>query len=108
MLESDDETFNDDVKAAKYVVAYFWAAWSNPCKLMSKVLDDINEKLKNYNEIKLIKINSDKSPQIAVEQKVSAPPTLIFFKDGEEAERVTGIQKEQDIISVVAGMKGKK
>ena len=48
-------------------------------------------------KIKFVKINVDESPGIAQNFQVQGIPTLIFFKDGKVADRVTGLLPEADL-----------
>ncbi len=48
-------------------------------------------------KIKFIKINVDESPGLAQNFQVQAMPTLIFFKDGKVADRITGLPAEADL-----------
>ena len=47
--------------------------------------------------IMFVKINVDESPGLAQNFQVQAIPTLIFFKDGKVADRVTGLPEEADL-----------
>jgi thioredoxin-like negative regulator of GroEL len=48
-------------------------------------------------KIKFVKINVDESPTLAQNFQVQAIPTLIFFKDGKVADRVTGLPEEAEL-----------
>ena len=50
-------------------------------------------------KIKFVKINVDESPGLAQNFQVQAIPTLIFFKDGKVADRITGLPVEADLQS---------
>ena len=77
------------------VVADFYATWCGPCRALAPRLDQLSS---NYvDRIKFVKINVDESPGIAQNFSVSAIPTLIFFKDGKVADRVTGLLSEADL-----------
>jgi thioredoxin 1 len=43
---------------------------------------------------KIAKVNTDESPDIAQKYGISSIPTLIIFKNGQEAERMVGVQPE--------------
>ena len=80
------------------VVADFYATWCGPCRALSPMLDKLAGGYAD--KIKFVKINVDESPAIAQNFQVQAIPTLIFFKDGKVAGRVTGLPSE-------AGLKSK-
>jgi thioredoxin 1 len=88
--------FGDEVtRSASPVVADFYATWCGPCRQLSPMLDKLAG---GYTDkVKFVKINVDESPGLAQNFSVQAIPTLIFFKDGKVADRVTGLPAEADL-----------
>jgi thioredoxin len=88
--------FADEVtRCATPVVADFYATWCGPCRELSPLLDRVAG---GYTDrIKFVKINVDESPGLAQNFLVQAIPTLIFFKDGKVADRLTGLPDEADL-----------
>lgn len=86
-------------------VVDFWAEWCGPCKMLSPVLASVAEKLDG--KLKAVKVNSDDNQDLAVKMRVSAIPTLIFFKNGQEVDRVVGFLPEKELLAkaeqVIAG-----
>jgi len=77
------------------VVADFYATWCGPCRMLSPMLDKLAA---GYSDkIKFVKINVDEASGLAKEFEVQAIPTLIFFKDGKVADRLTGLPSEMDL-----------
>ena len=77
------------------VVADFYATWCGPCRTLSPLLDKLAG---GYTDkVKFVKINVDESPGLAQNFSVQAIPTLIFFKDGKVADRLTGLPAEADL-----------
>ena len=88
--------FADEVtRCATPVVADFYATWCGPCRMLSPMLDKLAGSYAN--KIKFVKINVDESPGLAQNFQVQAIPTLIFFKDGKVADRITGVPEEADL-----------
>jgi thioredoxin 1 len=67
----------------------FYADWCNPCKMMSPIFDEAADTYEG--KIKFAKINIDEQRKLALANKVMGIPTLLFFKDGEQKDRVTGV-----------------
>jgi thioredoxin len=89
------EFANEVTRCATPVVADFYAAWCEPCRMLSPMLDKLAG---GYTDkIKFVKINVDESPGLAQNFQVEAIPTLIFFKDGKVADRLTGLPDEADL-----------
>jgi thioredoxin len=70
------------------VLADFWAEWCGPCKMMAPILKDLAREWKG--RITVIKVDTEKKPQLAARFGISAIPTLILFKGGKEMHRVQG------------------
>jgi thioredoxin 1 len=79
------KTIND--KKFPLVIVDFFAEWCFPCTMMAPVFERFAEKNTN---VKFAKINVDDAPDLANEYEVSSIPCIIFFKDGEEVDRVIG------------------
>ncbi|MFH1216141.1 MAG: thioredoxin TrxA [Pseudomonadota bacterium] len=66
----------------------FWAPWCGPCKAIGPM---INELAGEYaGKVKIAKMNVDENPETPGKYGIRAIPTLIFFKNGEVADQITG------------------
>jgi len=65
------------------------------------MLDPIVEELASEwaGKLKVVKIDVDHSPGIAMQYQVLGVPTLMLFVDGESRERITGFQPKNKIVS---------
>lgn len=72
----------------KTFLADFFATWCGPCKMLSYVLEDIEQKMDD--KIDIVKIDIDKEPQLTEELDINIIPALFFIKDGEIASRYSG------------------
>ncbi len=88
-----EETFEAEImNSNKISMVDFWADWCGPCKMMGPVIDNLAEKYGNKENIVIGKINVDENPSIARKFRVMSIPTMLFFKDGKEVERLVGVQ----------------
>jgi len=99
--------FADEVtRCTSPVVADFYATWCGPCRMLSPMLDKLAGGYAD--KIKFVKINVDESPGLAQNFQVQAIPTLIFFKDGKVADRLTGLPDEADLKAKLEAFAGGK
>ncbi|MBI4881362.1 MAG: thioredoxin [Planctomycetes bacterium] len=89
VIEVTDESFAAEVLQAQLpVLVDFWAPWCGPCRQLSPTIERFAGEVKG--KLKVAKHNTQDSPEIAVRYRVTAIPTLILFKAGEESHRVIG------------------
>jgi len=94
-LAVTDASFEEEVlKADKLVVVDFWATWCGPCKMIAPILEDIATEYSDT--LKVTKVDVDSNNAVAAKFGIMSIPSLIFFKNGEEIDRVIGaIPKSQ-------------
>ncbi|KMT20686.1 hypothetical protein BVRB_1g006610 [Beta vulgaris subsp. vulgaris] len=86
-----NEHFENGKNCGKLVVVDFTASWCGPCRFIAPILADLAKK--HPNAI-FLKVDVDELKTVAEEFKVDAMPTFVFFKNGEEIDRVVGARKE--------------
>ena len=89
-----DETF-DEMTSEGVVLVDFWATWCPPCRTQGPIVDAIAEEYDG--DVVVCKLDVDDNPQTAKVFKVRSIPTLIIFRDGEVAQRFTGLQSEAQL-----------
>ena len=100
VIKLNNENFNKEVKESnKVVLVDFYADWCGPCKMMSPVIDKIAEEADD--RVKVCKLNVDDAQDIAVEYNVMSIPTLILFKDGNEVNRLVGLQDKKEVLDMI-------
>jgi thioredoxin len=78
------------------VLVDFYATWCGTCQMMSPILDQVKAQMGN--RLKVVKINTDKYPQLASEYQIQALPTLVLFQNGEQVLRIKGVMKAPQLI----------
>jgi thioredoxin 2 len=75
-------------RTALPVLADFWAPWCGPCRSMAPHFERAAQALKD--RVRLVKVNTEEAPGLAQRYGIRAIPTLILFKNGAEAKRMSG------------------
>mgnify|MGYP006305263477 CR=1 FL=1 len=88
------DTFKDQV-ASGVTLVDFWAEWCGPCRMVAPILDELSGDYEG--KATIAKVNVDEASDLAQEYGVSAIPTLLVFKDGEEVNRFVGMTKKDDL-----------
>lgn len=102
-IELKDSTFDQEVlKNPEPVLVDFWAPWCGPCRMLAPVVEEI---AKEYSgKIKVCKLNTDEQPNAATRFKISAIPTLLFFKNGQVVEQIVGVHSKAEIKKHLDGL----
>lgn len=89
MQEVNAANFDAEViKSNLPVLVDFWAPWCGPCKMVAPVVEAVSNDYKG--KLKVVKLNTDDSPQVAAQYQIMGIPTLMFFYGGKMVDRITG------------------
>ena len=91
-----DETFADEVLSSSTpIMVDFWAEWCGPCRAVSPILDAIASE--HSDKIKIVKLNVDDNPQIAMKYQITSIPAMKAFKGGEVVKTIIGAKPKPAI-----------
>ena len=76
------------LKSSLPVVVDFWAEWCGPCRAVAPILEEISNEYGT--KIKIVKLNTDEEPSIAMKYGVSSIPTMNVFQGGEVVKAIVG------------------
>jgi thioredoxin 1 len=82
--EWDQEVAGSEVP----VLVDFWADWCAPCHKLSPIVEKIAEE--RADQMKVLKLDIEANPEIAMEHEIRSAPTLVLFSGGVERGRVVG------------------
>ena len=103
MLELTKDNFAQEVLRSPIpVIVDFWATWCMPCKMITPLLKEVSMLYKD--KCKVAKLNIDDAMELATRFGVMNIPTIIFFKDGREFTRVTGVVPKDAIVEKIEEM----
>ncbi len=87
--EVTDASFADDVlNSSDTIMVDFWAEWCGPCRAVSPILDQIAAE--HSDKIKIVKLNVDDNPQMAMKYQITSIPAMKVFRGGQVVKTVIG------------------
>ena len=96
VLKITGDNFQEEVlKSNKPVLIDFYADWCGPCRIMSPIIDQIAEEMKE--EIKVGKVNVDNNQELAMEYGVMSIPTIVIIENGEVKNTLVGVRDKNEI-----------
>lgn len=97
LVTATDDNLDELFKFNEPVLVDFWAEWCGPCRMITPTL---NELAKEYQgKLIVAKLDVDENTATAGKYKIMSIPTLIFFKNGKEVDKVIGIVSKNELKS---------
>ena len=91
--------FNELLQDSKLVIVDFWATWCGPCRMLSPILDEVEEEMKD--KISVVKVNVDDADEIAAQYRIMSIPTLLFIKNGQIVDKTVGAMPKPALVEKI-------
>ena len=88
--------FDGLLESEKLVIVDFWATWCGPCRMLSPLLDEVEEEMAD--KITVVKVNVDDADEIAMRYRIMSIPTLVFIKNGQMVDRTVGAMPKSALV----------
>jgi thioredoxin 1 len=98
LVDLNKENTDEVLKNNELVLLDFHATWCGPCKTLNPLLNE----LAHENEGVIIgKVNVDENGDLASNYGVRGIPTIIFFKNGKEVDKIVGLKSKSEFQSMI-------
>lgn len=87
-IQMANEQNYDELIKEGFVIVDFFSTTCVPCKMFSRILEDLEGELPFVN---IVKVNTTDYPELGKKNEVQAVPTIHFYKDGELLEKHVGV-----------------
>ena len=88
------------LRSERPVLVDFYATGCGPCKALAPTVEEVARDLDGKADV--YKVNVDEEPELASEFGIMSIPTLVYFRNGSEVERGSGIQSKAQILSALS------
>ena len=92
-------SFDGLLEDQKLVIVDFWATWCGPCRMLSPLLDEVEEEMAD--KITVVKVNVDDADEIAMRYRIMSIPTLLFFKNGQVVDKTVGAMPKSTLVEKI-------
>ena len=96
---ASNDNFAELLQCEKLVIVDFWATWCGPCRMLSPILDEVEEEMSE--KIQVVKVNVDDADEVAAQYRIMSIPTLLFIKNGEIVEKTVGAMPKNVLVDKI-------
>jgi thioredoxin len=97
-VQKEYTSFEDLIASSeKPLLVDFYATWCGPCRMLAPILDQVQVLMRD--KLQIVKIDTDRYPDLASHYEIHALPTLVLFKKGQPVERIEGVMPPEQLVA---------
>ena len=97
-----DQSIKEIISEGKPVMIDFWAPWCGPCKMISPIVEELAQEYAG--QVVIGKLNVDENIETPEIYGIRNIPTILFFKNGEVADKLVGAVKKDILKSKIEAL----
>ena len=98
ILHVNESEFDREVlQDSGTVLVDFWATWCGPCRMLAPVLESLSDR----DDFKIVKVDVDAEPALAMQFGIGSIPTLLVFRNGQLVNRSVGLVSQPEILRLM-------
>ncbi len=98
IINLNESNFDQTISSSSVpVIVDFWAPWCGPCRTIAPILEELASEMGD--NMVITKVNVDENQALAQKFGIRAIPTMLFFKDGQLKDTVTGLLPKEALKS---------
>lgn len=101
-LEITDKSIDELLSKNEITVIDFWADWCGPCKMLGPVIEQLS--IENI-DVAIGKLDVMENNSSAQKYMITGIPCIVFFKNGEEVDRVKGVLSKSALQAKINDLK---
>ena len=91
--------FTDIIHGDTPVLVDFYADWCMPCRMMAPILKELKNRMGD--DLTIVKIDTEKNPDVAIRYQVRGIPNLLLFKNGKVLWQQAGVMQADQLESII-------
>ena len=101
-IEKKEDFVKEILNSGKPAMVDFWAPWCGPCKMLGPIVEAMASEV---DDAVIAKIDVDVAGDLASEFGVQNIPTIVFFVNGKEVDRLVGLRSKNELLKALSALK---